>query len=77
MHRASGHRGLLGWAAALMFAWAAPATANDVWTTPFEGVKQLHRTTATPKWSIHALVIDTTAPGVMLDEVGVQTAREL
>ncbi|MBI5607589.1 MAG: phosphodiester glycosidase family protein [Deltaproteobacteria bacterium] len=44
-----------------------PATAGDKWTQPFDGVKQLHRTTSSPKWSIHALVIDTTVAGVTLD----------
>ena len=41
--------------------------AGDKWTQPFDGVKQLHRTVASPKWSIHALVIDTMVPGVTLD----------
>lgn len=44
---------------------AALANAGDTWTTPFVGVRHLHRTTATP-WNIHALVVDLTAPGVKL-----------
>src|SRR3954453_23316486 len=41
------------------------ASATDTWTTPFAGVKHLHRTTSTP-WNIHALVVDLTVPGVKL-----------
>jgi hypothetical protein len=44
---------------------AAVASAADTWTTPFVGVKRLHRTTSTP-WNIHVLVVDLTAPGVSL-----------
>ena len=49
----------------LLGAW--PAHAGDTWTTPFDGVKHLHRTVGSPKWNIHALVVDTTVPGVTLD----------
>ena len=41
--------------------------AADKWSTPFDGVKLLHRTTASPKWSIYVLVVDTTIAGVQLD----------
>src|SRR5687768_8169739 len=42
-----------------------PAFAADTWTTPFGGVRRLHRTTTTP-WNINALVIDLNATGVRL-----------
>jgi exopolysaccharide biosynthesis protein len=45
----------------------AVARAGDTWTTPFDGVKLLHRTTSSPKWNIHVLVIDTAVAGVKLD----------
>ena len=40
------------------------AFAGDTWTTPYDGVKHLHRTTSSPVWNIHALVVDLTVPGV-------------
>jgi hypothetical protein len=42
------------------------ARAGDTWTTPYDGVKHLHRTTSSPVWNIHALVIDLTVPGIKL-----------
>jgi hypothetical protein len=67
----------LTWLCALAWSvWAAPARGKDVWSTPFEGVKQLHRTTATPKWSIHALVIDTTAAGIVLDATATSQRKQ-
>ena len=57
-------------------AWAAPLFAKDVWTTPFEGVQQLHRTTTTPKWSIHAVVVDTSVPGVSLDATATSQRKQ-
>jgi len=42
---------------------ASPALAGDTWTTPFDGVRRLHRTTSTPE-VIHALEVDLTTPGV-------------
>ena len=42
------------------------AHAGDTWTTPFDGVKHLHRTTTGPTWNVHALVVDLAAPGVKL-----------
>ncbi len=53
--------------ALLVLLTTATALAGDKWTQPFDGVKQLHRTVASPKWSIHALVVDTTVAGVTLD----------
>src|SRR5687767_9406004 len=47
---------------ALLF--PALAFAGDVWTTPYAGVKHLHRTTTNPNWNVHALVVDLTAPGI-------------
>jgi hypothetical protein len=40
------------------------ARAGDTWTTPYDGVKHLHRTTTGPSMNIRALVIDLTVPGV-------------
>ncbi|GMV38717.1 MAG: hypothetical protein AMXMBFR64_04330 [Myxococcales bacterium] len=52
--------------AALVVAFtAAPAAAKDTWTTPYPGVKRLHRTTSDPL-HIHALVVDLCVPGVSL-----------
>lgn len=42
----------------------AAAHAGDTWTTPYDGVKRLLRTTTGPNWRIHALVVDLTVPGV-------------
>jgi MYXO-CTERM domain-containing protein len=43
------------------------ARAGDTWTTPFNGVRRLHRTTTSPrKWNVNALVIDLDAAGVKL-----------
>ncbi|MHB8876266.1 MAG: phosphodiester glycosidase family protein [Myxococcaceae bacterium] len=40
--------------------------AGDTWTTPYQGVRHLHRTTSGPTWNIHALVVDLSVPGVHL-----------
>ncbi|MGI5860510.1 MAG: hypothetical protein ACOX6T_00470 [Myxococcales bacterium] len=45
----------------------ASAWAGDSWTTPFSGVRRLHRTTSNPNWSIHVLVVDLNTPGIRLD----------
>lgn len=45
----------------------AVAHAGDTWTTPYDGVKRLLRTTTSPNWRIHALVVDLTVPGVRLE----------
>ena len=50
---------------AVLLLLASAASAADTWTTPFAGVRRLHRTTATP-WNINALVIDLSTPGVRL-----------
>ena len=42
---------------------ASSARAGDTWTTPYDGVRHLHRTTSTP-WNIHVLVVDLATPGV-------------
>lgn len=39
------------------------ALAGDTWTSPFIGVKRLHRVTANP-WNINVLVVDLNVPGV-------------
>lgn len=52
-------------ASILLFATAA--VAADTWTTPYLGVKRLHRVTASPAQNINALVIDLTVPGVKLE----------
>ncbi|MGZ3451644.1 MAG: phosphodiester glycosidase family protein [Polyangiales bacterium] len=43
---------------------APSARAGDTWTNPYDGVKRLYRTTASPAEHIHALVVDLTVPGV-------------
>ena len=48
----------------LLGAATMPARAGDQWSDPFRGVRYLHRTTASPKWSIHVTVIDLAAPGI-------------
>jgi len=45
---------------------ASEAHAGDTWTTPYDGVRHLHRTTTGPTWNLHALVVDLTVPGVHL-----------
>ena len=52
---------------ALVLASVATATlaqAKDTWTEPFDGVRRLRRSVASPRWEIHALVADLTVPGV-------------
>jgi hypothetical protein len=43
---------------------AGAANAGDTWTTPYDGVRHLHRTTTGPTWNLHALVVDLSVPGV-------------
>lgn len=52
--------------AALILVAPASARAADTWTTPYDGVKRLLRTTATPN-RIHALVVDLSVPGVRFE----------
>lgn len=47
---------------ALALAGSPAASAHDVWTNPFHGVRLLQRTT--PTLSLHATLIDLTAPGI-------------
>ncbi len=42
---------------------SAPVSAQDTWTTPFPGIRHLHRTAA-PRVNINAAVVDLCAPGV-------------
>src|SRR5687768_12357325 len=44
----------------------AAAHAADTWTTPYDGVRRLLRTTSEPN-RINALVVDLTVPGVRLE----------
>ncbi len=61
-------RRLAVWLAlALAVLWPGVARAGDTWTTPYDGVRHLHRTTSSPVWNIHALIIDLTVPGVHLE----------
>ncbi len=53
-------------ALSLLTSFATSAEAKDTWTTPFDGVRHLHRTTSSPVWNVHALEIDLDAPGVSL-----------
>jgi len=58
MHRTS-------WIAALLFASvSSTAWATDTWSTPFDGVRRLHRTQSSPAEVVHALFIDLSTPGV-------------
>jgi uncharacterized protein (TIGR03382 family) len=53
------------WSAALVVLFVAgSASAADTWTTPFDGVKRLHRVQGSPAEVVHALVVDLTIPGV-------------
>jgi hypothetical protein len=45
---------------------APGARAGDSWAAPYDGLKWLERTTTSPNWQIHALVVDLTVPGVSL-----------
>lgn len=49
----------------LLFA-AAEARAGDTWTTPFAGVRRLHRTVENPRWNINVVEVDLAAPGISL-----------
>ncbi|MBX7100086.1 MAG: phosphodiester glycosidase family protein, partial [Myxococcaceae bacterium] len=57
------NKGLL----ALSLALASSSFAADVWTTPFAGVKHLHRTTASPVENINAVVIDLNTAGLRFE----------
>jgi uncharacterized protein (TIGR03382 family) len=50
----------------LFVALAPPAQAGDSWSTPYAGVRHLHRTTSSPTWNVHALVVDLNVAGVRL-----------
>src|SRR5687768_12741763 len=41
------------------------ALAADTWTTPFAGVRRLHRTTSNP-WNINVLMVDLDTPTLQL-----------
>jgi hypothetical protein len=43
------------------------ARAGDTWTTPYDGVRRLLRTTTSPSWRIHVLQVDLTVPGIRLE----------
>jgi len=58
---------LLG--AAWVLAWTRSAHAGDTWTTPFPGVRQLHRTGAS-NLDLRAAVVDLCAPGVSVRMTG-------
>ena len=42
------------------------ASATDVWTTPYTGVRRLDRTLTNPNFKIHALEVDLGSPGVSI-----------
>ena len=48
-----------------------PCFAADVWEDLMPGVRHLHRTTVSPKWDIHVVIIDLTNPRVDL-RVGIK-----
>jgi len=50
------------------------ARAADTWTTPYDGVRRLLRTTTEPN-RIHALVVDLTVPGVRLESTATAQRR--
>jgi hypothetical protein len=45
---------------------ATPTLAADTWTQPFSGVRKLYRTSASPRWEIHALEVRLDTPGLRL-----------
>jgi MYXO-CTERM domain-containing protein len=51
-------------AGAAILSFGGTASAGDTWTTPYDGVRHLHRTTSSPSWNIHALVVNLSTPGV-------------
>ncbi len=53
-------------AVALLALVPTAARAADTWTTPYDGVRRLMRTTTNP-WRIHALVVDLSVPGVRFE----------
>jgi hypothetical protein len=52
--------------AAVLVLLPATARAADTWSTPYDGVKRLLRTTTSPN-RIHALVVDLSVPGVRFE----------
>lgn len=54
------------WVALMILLAPSTARAADTWTTPYDGVKRLLRTTTTPN-RIHALVVDLSVPGVRFE----------
>ena len=68
----TGRKHALPWtlvAAALVLSWPTPSQAGDTWTTPFPGVRLLHRTGAS-NLELHAAVIDLCAAGVSVRMTG-------
>ena len=53
----------LAWVAALLLV-STTAAAGDTNTAPFDGVRRLHRTQASPAEVVNALFVDLTVPGV-------------
>jgi hypothetical protein len=43
---------------------SSTALAKDTWTTPFDGVKRLHRVTSNPNQVTNAVVVDLKSPGI-------------
>lgn len=43
---------------------AGDAFAGDTWTTPYAGVRRLHRKTSSPLWNINVLEVDLNVAGV-------------
>jgi MYXO-CTERM domain-containing protein len=64
MHPAARHA--IAALAALVLVAPAAALAADTWTTPFTGVRHLHRTVASPLWHLNVLEVDLTVSGVHL-----------
>ena len=63
--RGAVQRSMVRYATALaLMTLASTASATDTWTTPFDGVKRLHRVQSSPAEVVSALVVDLTTPGV-------------
>ncbi|MBI2387982.1 MAG: phosphodiester glycosidase family protein [Deltaproteobacteria bacterium] len=60
-------RRALALVAALLAFAPSLAHAADTWTTPYDGVRRLLRTSSAPNWRVHALVVDLSVPGIKLE----------
>src|SRR5262245_41001115 len=65
LRRRSLHGLIFGSSVALAALVASPASAEDVWSSPYPGMSLLHRTTPDPN-HVYVLLTDLCAPGVSI-----------